>query len=138
MPSLSFYMVLGGAICALLGGWGYSRLYTVSRPPIGVFNLMDITLMVLFITLVPSLYLLLPLWLAAGMLLVAALSILYFTWEPVLHARWAIWLAVLTKLIVDVGTALLFETRNDQFIVVNNLVLIVLIAGSPACRHRAG
>ena len=38
----------------------------------------------------------------------------------------------------DVGTALLFETRNDQFIVVNNLVLIVLIAGSPACRHRAG
>ncbi len=129
MPYLSFYVVLGCAVCALLGGWGYFRRYAVSRPPIGVFNLKDITLMVLFIILVPFLYLLLPLWLVAGLLLLAALSILYFTWEPVLHARWAIWLTVLTMLVVDVGTAVLFETRNDRFIVVNNLVLIALIVG---------
>jgi hypothetical protein len=129
MPSLSFYVVLGGAVCALLGGWGYFRHYAVSRPPIGVFNLKDIMLMVLFIILVPFLYLLLPLWVAAGLLVVTALSILYFTWEPVLRARWAIWLTVLTLLGVDVGTAWLFQTRNDRFLLVNNLVLIMLIVG---------
>ena len=129
MQHLSFYVILGCAICAVLGGWAYFRRYAVSRPPIGVFNLKDITLMVLFVILVPFLYLLLPLWLAAGLLLLAALSIFYFTWEPVLHARWAIWLAVLVLLAVDVGTALLFKTNNDRFLAVNNLVLIVLIVG---------
>ena len=125
----SFFVVMGCAICAVLGGWGYFRRYAVSRPPIGVFNLKDITLMVLFVILVPFLYLLLPLWLAAGLLLLAALSILYFTWEPVLHAHWAIWLATLVLLAVDLGAALLFKTNNDRFLAVNNLVLIVLIVG---------
>lgn len=129
MQHPSYYVVLGCAICAVLGGWGYFRRYAVSRPPIGVFNLKDITLMILFVILVPFLYLLLPPWLAAGLLLLGALSILYFTWEPVLHARWAIWLAVFVLLAVDLGAALLFKTNNDRFLAVNNLVLIVLIVG---------
>jgi hypothetical protein len=94
MQYLSYAVVLGGAVCAILGGWAYCRRYQVSRPPIGVFNLKDLALMVLFIILVPFLYLVLPTWLAAGLLLLAALSVLYFTWEPVLHTRWAIWLVM--------------------------------------------
>lgn len=129
MQYLSFSVVLGCTICAVLGGWGYFRRYAVSRPPIGVFNLKDIALMILFVILVPFLYLLLPLWLAAGLLGLSALSILYFTCEPILHARWAIWMATLVILAVDLGAALLFKTNNDRFLAVNNLVLILLIVG---------
>ncbi len=129
MHYLSCSVVLGCAICAVLGGWGYFRCYSVSRPPIGVFNFKDITLMVFFVILLPFLYLLLPLWLAAVLLLLAALSICSFTLEPVLHARWAIWLSVFVLLAVDLAAALLFKTNNDRFLAVNNLVLIVLIVG---------
>jgi hypothetical protein len=79
MQYLSYAVVLGGTGCAILGGWAYFRRYQVSRPPIGVFTLKDLALMVLFIILVPFLYLVLPIWLAAGLLLLAVLSVLYFT-----------------------------------------------------------
>ena len=129
MHYLSCAVVLSCAICAVLGGWGYFRRYAVSRPPIGVFNFKDITLMVLFVILLPFLYLLLPVFLAAGLLLLAALSVCSFTLEPALHARWATWLSVLVLLAVDLAAALLFKTNNDRFLAVNNLVLIVLIVG---------
>lgn len=138
MQHLSFYLLLGCAVCALLGGWEYFRHYQVTRAPIGVFNLKDITLMMLFIVLVPFLYLLLPLWLVVSLLLLAALSILYFTWEPVLHARWAIWLAALIPLLVDIGAVLLFGTKNNSFFAVNNAVLIVVIVGTTNLWAQSG
>ena len=60
---------------ALLGG--YFRRYAVTRPPIGVFNLWDIAIMIGGIVLVPYLYLLLPIWLVASLLALAILSVLY-------------------------------------------------------------
>ncbi len=129
MQYLSYAVVLGGAVCAILGGWAYFRRYQVSRPPIGVFNLKDLALMVLFIILVPLLYLVLPIWLAAGLLLLVALSVLYFTWEPVLHARWATWLAVCALLTADLGTAFLLGVRSNGFFAVNDAVLVMVVAG---------
>ena len=129
MQYLSYAVVLGGAVCAILGGWAYFRRYQVSRPPIGVFNLKDLALMVLFIILVPFLYLVLPIWLAAGLLLLAALSVLYFTWEPVLHARWATWLAVCALLTADLGTAFLLGVRSNGFFAVNDAVLVMVVVG---------
>ncbi len=129
MQHLSYYVVLGYVICAVLGGWTYFRQYQVTRPPIGVFNLKDIALMILFIILVPFLYLVLPLWLVAALLLLTALGILYFTWEPLLRARWAIWLAVLTLLVVDSAAAFLLGTRQNVFFAVNNTVLLLIVVG---------
>ena len=129
MQYLSYAVVLGGAVCAILGGWAYFRRYQVSRPPIGVFKLKDLALMVLFIILVPLLYLVLPIWLAAGLLLLAALSVLYFTWEPVLHARWATWLAVCALLTADMGTAFLLGVRSNGFFAVNDAVLVMVVGG---------
>ena len=80
---------------------------TSISPPIGVFNVQDLAVMVLLIILVPLFYLILPLWLTAALLLLVATSILYFTWEPLLRARWAIWLATVTLLVVDSGAAFL-------------------------------
>ncbi len=129
MYSLSSCVVLGCSACAILGGWGYFRRYQVSRSPVGVFTLTDLTLMVLFILLMPFLYLVLPLWLVAGLLGLSALSVFYFTWEPVLGARWAIWLVVLVLLAADLGAALLLGTGNNGFFAVNNVVLLILIVG---------
>ena len=57
----------------------------------------------------------------------AALFVCSFTLEPVLHSRFATWLAVIVLLAADLAAALLFQTTNDRFLAVNNLVLIVLI-----------
>jgi hypothetical protein len=129
MLHLSYYVVLGCVACVLVGSWVYFRRYQVSRPPIGVFNLQDVAVMVLLIILVPLLYLILPLLLTATLLLLVALSILYFTWEPLLHARWAIWLVALALLVVDSGAAFLLGTRQNEFFAVNNTVLLVVVVG---------
>jgi hypothetical protein len=129
MPHLFSYVVLGWAACALLGGWGYFRRYQVSRPPIGVLNLKDITLMVIFILLAPFLYLVLPLWAAWGLLGLSALGVLSATWEPVLHARWATWLVVLAGLSADSGAAFLFGRSSIGFLAVNNTLLLLVIVG---------
>ena len=129
MQHLFYYAVLGWAACAVLGSWGYFRRFQVSRPPIGVFNLKDITLMVIFILLVPFLYLVLPLWIAAGLLGLSVLSVLYFTWEPLLRARWAIWLVVLALLATDIGAAFLLGRSNNGFLAVNNSLLLLVIVG---------
>jgi hypothetical protein len=129
MQNLSFYVVVACVACVILGSWGYFRHYAVSRPPIGTFNGKDLAFLILFIILIPFLYLLFSIWLVAGLLLLAALSILYFTWEPVLHARLAIWLVVLILLVGDGGAALFLGTKHEGFLVVNNLVLIVLVVG---------
>ena len=130
MGHLSYYIVLGCVACALLGSWAYFRRYQISRPPIGVFNLVDIALMMLLIILVPLLYLALPLWLAATLLLLVALSILYFFWEPVLHARWAVWLAALGLLAVDSAAAFLFGTSQNAFFAINDALLLLLVVGA--------
>src|SRR6266567_786743 len=138
MQHLSYYVVLGCVVGVLLGSWAYFRRYQVSRPPIGVFNLKDVALMVLLIILLPLLYLILPLWLAATLLLLVALSILYFAWEPVLHARWAIWLAALAMLALDSAAAYLLGTRQNAFFAVNNLVLLLIVVGATNLWAQSG
>ena len=128
MLHISYYVVLGCVACVQVGSWAYFRRYQISSPPIGVFNVQDLAVMVLLIILVPLFYLILPLWLTAALLLLVALSILYFTWEPLLRARWAIWLATVTLLVVDCGAAFL-GTKQNAFFAVNNIVLLVMGMG---------
>ncbi len=128
MLHLSYYVVLGCVACVQVGSWAYFRRYQISSPPIGVFNVQDLAVMVLLIILVPLFYLILPLWLTGALLLLVALSILYFTWEPLLRARWAIWLATVTLLVVDSGAAFL-GTKQNAFFAVNNIVLLVMGMG---------
>ncbi|HEY3231365.1 MAG TPA: hypothetical protein VGJ87_19210 [Roseiflexaceae bacterium] len=120
-------VVLSQIAAALLLSWGYFRRYAVTRPPIGVFNLWDIAIMIGGIILVPYLYLILPIWLVAGLLALAILSVLYVVWEPILQARWAIWFVTLALVATDVGTALLLGTATTPFFAVNNIVLILAI-----------
>jgi hypothetical protein len=129
MVSVSFAVVLGCVCCSLLGGWGYFRRYTISRPPIGVFTRTDLVVMMVMILLVPFLYLWLPLWLAASLFLLSILSILYATWEPVVLARWAIWLVVLVMMALDVWAAWFLRTHPGVFSAINDVVLLMVSIG---------
>jgi hypothetical protein len=125
----ALFVVLGHIAAAILFSWAYFGRYPVSRPPIGVFNLWDIAVMMAGIILVPYLYLLLPIWLVAGLLALGILSVLYFAWEPVLRARWAIWLLALGLVVLDIAAVWVVGPGTPLFYAVNNLELVLAIAG---------
>jgi hypothetical protein len=122
-------VVLSGTALALVLSWLYFRRFQITRPPIGVFNLRDITYIIGGIILVPFLYLLLPVWLVAGLLGLSTLSLLYFTWEPILRAGWAIWLATLLMLAADIGAAVALGPASPTFLAINDLVIIAVVVG---------
>ena len=103
--SLAYLVVMAYAVAAVGLSWLYFRRYSVTRPPIGVFDLGDIAAMLVAIVVVPLLYLWLPLWLAASLLTLGVGSILYTTWEPILRRPWAIWLVTLGLVGADIWTA---------------------------------
>src|SRR5262245_42477308 len=122
-------VVLGFAATTSLSSWAYFRRYQLTRPPIGVFNLWDIAVMIGGIILVPYLYLVFPLWLVASLLAFSMLSVLYVLWEPILRAHWAIWLVVLILIGADAGGAFWFGAKSRAFLTVNNVVLALAIVG---------
>lgn len=125
----SLLIVLGFASAAVILSWLYFRRFQLTRAPIGVFNLIDIAYMVGSIILVPYLYVLLPLWVVSGLLLVGTLSVVYFLWEPVLRIGLAIWLISLLMVGADIWAANYFGTTSNGFFIVNNVVLLTSIVG---------
>jgi len=136
--SSSFYVVLGFSVSAVLLGWAYFRRYEITRPPVGVFGLGDVALMIGAIVVLPYLYLAFPLWLVGGIFALGMLSILYFTAEPVLGARWAVWLVALMLLGADIWTQLWFGALSTPFLVVNNAVLVIAVAGTANLWAQSG
>jgi hypothetical protein len=122
-------VVMACAAAAVLLAWAYFRRYRLTRPPIGVLDLRDVLFMVGGIVLVPYLYVALPRLAVAGLLALSAVSVLYFVWEPVLRARWAIWLAVLVLAAADIGAAARFGATSVPFFAVNDLVMLLAVAG---------
>lgn len=131
MPTtfLSMLVVLGLAAAAVLLSWFYFGRFRITRPPIGVFNLTDIAFMIGGIILVPYLYLVLPIWLVAGLLAVSTLSVIYFIWEPVLRSRLLVWVVSLALVGADIWASVEFGTASNQFFVVNDLVLLPMVVG---------
>lgn len=128
MPAAALIIFLH-VVGALLLGWGYFRRYRMTRPPIGVFHLGDVTFLMVAIVLVPYLYLYLPRALVAGLLLVGMCSVLYFTAEPVLRAPWAVWLGALALAGGDIAAARWAGGTSLVFCVVNNIVMLVAAVG---------
>src|SRR5687767_10727898 len=110
--TLAISLVFAHAALAVLLSWGYFRRYTIQRPPIGVFNLWDIAVMLTGIILVPYLYLILPRWLVAGLLALGLLSIIYFMLEPMLRSRLMIWVVVLLCLGAELGVVWRFGSQS--------------------------
>ncbi|MFN2250786.1 MAG: hypothetical protein ACK2UL_02610 [Anaerolineae bacterium] len=131
-------VLIAFAVAAVAASWMYFRRFEMTRPPIGVINLVDVVVTMVFVILIPLLYILLPTWFAVGFLSISTLSLLYFTWEPVLPARWAIWLASLVMIVADVAAAWRYGTENSAFFVVNNLVLVVVVVGGANLWAQSG
>ncbi len=127
--TLALLVVLGLVAGAVVLSSAYFRRYTMTRPPLGVFSLTDIAIMLISIILVPFLYLALPHGLVVGLLTVATLSTLYFLWEPVLRVPWRIWVSVLALTVADIVLASRFGVMSTPALAVNNVVLVGLVVG---------
>jgi hypothetical protein len=106
--------------------WLYFRRYQMTRPPVGVLNTSDITIMVASIILIPYLYLYLPRWLVVGLLVLGMGSALYFVAEPLLRWRGALWLFTGALIVLDLGLAWQSGTQNLPFIIANNAIMILV------------
>jgi hypothetical protein len=128
-------VVLGHAAAAVLLGHAFFRRSRVPRPPIGVFDLGDVAVLLAAVVLVPLLYLALPRWAAAGLLGLGVLGALLVVLEPVLGAArpaWAArlaWPVALALLGADVAAALHPAAPATAALAVNNAVLVLAVVG---------
>jgi hypothetical protein len=120
-------VVLGHAASAVVFGWLYFGRFALARPPIGIFGLADVGFLLGGIVVVPLLYLVLPLWLVAGLLALGALSAVHLAGEPVLSGRRALWAGVLGLGAAEVGAFFVAGPPSAPLFLVNN-VLIVLVS----------
>jgi hypothetical protein len=117
------------AVAALALSWLYFRRCVIQRPPIGVFNLWDIAVMLGGIILVPYLYLVLPRWVVAGLLGLGLLSAVYFLLEPLLWSRLILWWVVTVCLGLEIVAVLWFGGQSTIFFAINNLIQILVVIG---------
>jgi hypothetical protein len=129
MAIVATFIILIHIIAALILSWFYFRRYAMTRPPIGVFNLGDVAIMIGMVILVPFLYLLLPIWMLASLLTLASASILYFTWEPVLRSVSTIWLVTILLAGTDLVTAFIPKINPVWFFTINNVVIVTTVIG---------
>jgi hypothetical protein len=136
--SPAYWVVLGHAAAAVLLGGAFFRRYRVARPPVGVFDLGDVALLLCAVVLAPLLYLALPRWAAAVLLGLGVLGALLVVLEPVLgggrgaRGRWAarlVWPLALALLAADVAAALHPGAPPTVSLAVNNAVLVLAVVG---------
>ena len=123
---------------ALWLSWVSIRRYQMTRPPLGVFNLSDIAVMLLGVVLIPYLYLYLPRWLVSGLLLLGAGSILSLLFEPVLRLAWVRWLVILLVLGADLRAAWHASGHQPSFLLINNLVQVLTVVGVTVLWAQSG
>ncbi len=123
------FIALAFSLAAVWLGWSYFGRYQVQRPPLGVFTLWDVSLMMGGIVVVPYLYLLLPPWLVGGLLGLAALGVLSFTLESVIAPpllRWLLILGLGGSVLLALHTA---GAHSHAFFAANNILQILVVVG---------
>lgn len=126
---LAVGLVLLFSLLAVGGAWYYFRRFAVKRPPIGVFNLADVGLLMCSILLIPFLYLFLPIWLLSGLLALGALGVLIIVFEPVLKTRQLVWGGAIMLGLLDVAALRLYGANSISFAAVNNVVQGLVVMG---------
>jgi hypothetical protein len=128
-PSLSSLLALDAAIMfVLLTAWLYFRRVRVERPPVGVFNLRDVTFTFIVLVIIPHLYLDLPRWLVASILVLMAAGLSYLTLVPVLGSRIAI-TAVGGLAAGEITLTVLGVGQSTGFVVLNDIAVGLLVVG---------
>jgi hypothetical protein len=117
------------SMTALLLSWLYFRRYPLKRPPLGVFNLWDIALILVGVLAIPYCYLFLPRWAVAGLLGLGAVGISYQLAEPLFKHTAGRWLFVLALVGVDLLALRQFGAGSQPFLLVNNLLQLTVVVG---------
>lgn len=117
------------ALLALGLSWLYFRRYRMQRPPIGVFNLWDVAVMMGAILLIPYLYLLLPRWMVTLLLALGALGITFFLFEPVWRSSRLAWVITLLIIAATLGAWWRFGGTAPEFLFINNVVQVLSVIG---------
>ncbi len=132
-------VVVNGVVAAsLVGAWAYFRRFHPPRPPIGVFNRVDVAVMLAGLVAVPYLYLVLPAWVAAILLAVGMLSILTLALQPILPRRATRWVVVAALLGADIVLAVTAGAASSSFMAANNAVLLTVVVGTAAFWAQSG
>src|SRR5262245_30643251 len=126
---LTLAIVLGQASGTVGLGWLSFRRWRIPRPPIGVFNLADVLIMLGGIVLIPLLYLALPNQLLTGLLALGALSALYFALEPILRSRAFLWSVVVLAAAGEWAMLAYVGPASRAFFLVNGPVLVIGVVG---------
>lgn len=132
------FVVNGSVVAALVGAWLYFRRFHPTRPPVGVFNRVDVLVMFVGLVAVPYLYLVLPPGLAATFLAIGMVSILTLALQPILRHTAVRWAAVAILMLADVALALGPGAGSSSFMAVNNLVLVAAVVGTAAFWAQSG
>ena len=120
-------VVLGFTVATALSALSYFRRYQPTRPPIGVFNLRDVAILLGAIIVVPYLYIALPLVVVAILLGVLAAMMLTLVLEPIVRRRWLVGASALTLVAADIAVTVLSGPDTEITWLVNNVVLVLLI-----------
>jgi hypothetical protein len=127
--AISFGIVAGCAMAAIVLAYAYFRRCTVTRPPIGVMNRVDVFIIAATIILIPFVYLALPLWAISLIVMPSGLAIVYLTLEPLLKHRPLIWLCSLLLVSADLAAAAVYGSGTGVFLAVNDLLVVVIVIG---------
>jgi hypothetical protein len=119
-------VVLSHTAAAVVLGWLYFGRFALARPPIGIFSLADVGFLLGGIVVMPLLYLVLPLWLVAGLLALGALSALQLVGEPLLEGHRSLWAGVLGLGVAVIGAYLAAGPLSAPFFLVNNVLIVVV------------
>jgi hypothetical protein len=124
-----FLIIFAHTVGAMLLSWVYFDRYPIKRPPIGVFNLWDVGVMMGGILLIPYLYLALPRWAVAGLLGMASLGLTYLCFKPIWTRRGWLWLTVLALTGGEVALLTAFGANSPLFLTANNLLQTIIVVG---------
>jgi hypothetical protein len=139
---LSFFqlvLTLIAAMAAALGALYYFRRVRLERPAIGRFNGRDVTILFVFLTVLPVFYLLLPHWALMAALALTFTAALSIGFSPVLSPT-VLWLGIGLLVGADLwmGQHMIDDVFPWQFVWAQNSIVVLLAAISVANLYVQG
>ncbi len=139
MSTSNIFILLGLIVLTQITAVLYFRRVTINRPPVGLYNLKDISFMMLMVILLPLLYVRLPATVVVVIMSLVFTNVLYYTFRVALP-RWTALLLAVGIVGADIylaeGTEVQFASAS--FIAVNNLLLLLAAIGVCTLYAQAG
>lgn len=139
LSTFQLAVALIGAALASLGALAYFRRVRMERPAIGKFNGRDITILFLFLMILPAFYLVIPRWALETLLVITYMSALSIGFQKLLSPL-RMWLVIGALIGADLwmGQRLLGTVAGWQVFWAENSLIVLLAAISVANLYAQG